>query len=192
MAIEDILRALEEQAQADIDAVLSEAREHSALIVRQAEEEAALVRQTYEQQVERVARGEAAKIVNAARLEAKMAVSSVRGEGVDHVFETARERLGQLRTSPEYPELFARLMAEALEGASGDVVVHVDPADEAAASDLVARHAPGARVVADLSSAGGVVVESEGGRIVRRNTLEDRLDRARQYLQADVAKVLFA
>lgn len=192
MAIEDILRTLEEQAQADIDAVLSEAHEHAALIMGQGEEEAARVRRMYEQQVERVSQGEAAKVVNAARLEAKMAVSSRRGEAVDRVFGVALERLGEARVSPEYPELFARLMAEALEGAAGDVVVHVDPADEMTARDLVARHAPSAAVVADISSCGGVVVESDGGRVVRRNTLEDRLDRARRYLQADVAKVLFA
>ncbi len=46
--------------------------------------------------------------------------------------------------------------------------------------------------MADLDTAGGLVVDTGGGKIIRRNTLEDRLDRVSQFLQADVARVLFS
>jgi len=43
-----------------------------------------------------------------------------------------------------------------------------------------------------LETEGGLVVEASEGRVIRRNTLEDRLDRSRQLIQAEVAKVLFS
>lgn len=192
MAIEDILKALEDQAKADIDAVLTEAREHAALIETQAQAEATAIRDGFVKQVERNATSKASKLVNAARLEAKMTVSSARGEALESVFDAASRRLAQARTEADYDRLFAALVSEALDGLDGEVVVHVDPSDEALALSLVDALAAGSRVVTDLSTAGGVVIEANGGRIVRRNTLEDRLERARQQVQTDVAKALFA
>lgn len=192
MAIEDILKALEDQAKADIDAVLTEAREHAALITKQGEAEAAAIRDGFVKQVERNATSKASKVVNAARLEAKMAVSSARGDGLERVFDEAGKRLGDLRGDAGYDRLFAELAREAMEGLSGDIVIHVDPAD-AQLAQAAAESAPVAATVAtDLSSAGGLVIEANGGRVVRRNTFEDRLERARQQVQTDVAKALFA
>lgn len=192
MAIEDILKALEDQAKVDIDAVLTEAREHAALIGQQANAEAAAITDGFAKQVERNATSKASKIVNAARLEAKMSVSSARGEGLERVFGVAKGRLESLRNDTSYDRLFAQLAAEAFTGLTGDVVLHVDPADEQRARVAADAAGVSARILTDLSSMGGLVVEANGGRIVRRNTFEDRLERARQQVQTDVAKALFA
>jgi vacuolar-type H+-ATPase subunit E/Vma4 len=192
MAIEDILNALQDQAQADIEAVIGEAREHAALIGKQAEAEAAAIRENFSKQVERSARSKAAKTVNAARLEAKMTVSSAKGDGLEAVFSSAGEVLGNARSQEGYDRLFADLAAEALEGIEGDVVLHVDPQDEDRARATAQAAGVSASVETDITTAGGLVVEARQGRILRRNTLEDRLERARQFVQTDVAKALFA
>lgn len=192
MAIEDILNALEEQAQADIDAVMAEAGEHAKLILDEAEGEARRIHDHFVHQVERVAEGKASKQVNAARLTAKMAVSSARGEGLQSVFVAAKSRLSEIRSQSGYPALFRDLAEEALSGIAGSVVVRVAPEDEALARETMRSLGAVAEVDADLQTDGGLVVEAEGGRIVRRNTLEDRLDRSRQLVEADVARVLFA
>ena len=191
MAIEDILSTLEEQAQGDIDAVLAEARHHAEHILSEAQREAERIRDGHVNQAERHAHSEAAKRVNAARLQAKMLVSTERGRAVETVFESAMLALRDVRGSDEYPALFASLAAEALDGLGGDVELHVDPAYVALASSV---SAPGVSVsvVPDLSTSGGVIVEGWGGRLVRRNTLEDRVERSRRLLQADLAKALFA
>jgi len=192
MAIEDILRALEDQAQADIDAVLDEAKEHAKLILSEAEVDAENLRDGHVRQLERSATNEAAKLVNAARLDAKMAVSSSRGEGLDAVFVQAADELAKIRSAGGYDKIFAKLAAEALEGLQGPVVVHVDPADASLASSIAAPTGVEITVETDLKTSGGLMIEADGARIVRRNTLEDRLDRVRQFVQADAAKVLFA
>ena len=191
MAIEDILIALEEQSQADCDAVIAEAKEHAKLILDDAQHSADMVHENFVRQVERVAKSEASKLVNAARLEAKMEVSSAKGDGVSSVFDAARGKLTTVR-SVEYDRLFDALAAEALEGVEGDVTIHVAQDDVDRAKHVAAAKGVVAEVTGDLDIAGGLVVEAFGGRIIRRNTLEDRLDRVSQIVQADVARVLFS
>jgi vacuolar-type H+-ATPase subunit E/Vma4 len=191
MAIDDILRALDDQAQADCEDTVGEAHEHAKLIVEEAERQAQQIQDTFVRQVERVANSDASKKVNAARLEAKMTVSSVKGEGVTSVFDAARTQLSSVRNSG-YDELFAALAAEALAGVSGSITVRTVPADTELAERVLSGMGMPAQVVGDLDSAGGLVVETAGGKIVRRNTLEARLDRASQFVRADVARVLFS
>jgi len=191
MAIDDILRALDDQAQADCDETIGEAKEHAKLIVEEAERQAQQVHETFVRQVERAANSDASKKVNAVRLESKMTVSSVKGDGVTSVFDAARAQLSSVRNSG-YDELFASLAAEALSGVNGPVTVRTAPADTALAERAISGMGISADVVGDLDTAGGLVVETGGGKIVRRNTLESRLDRASQFVRADVARVLFS
>jgi vacuolar-type H+-ATPase subunit E/Vma4 len=192
MAIEDILKALDEQAQADCEAVLEEARQHATLIVEEGTREAQQIHDGFSRQAERVATVEASKLVNAARLEAKMNVSSVKGDAVVDVFDSAAAKLGEVRSAGSYDSLFGQLAAEAFVGLESPVVVRVAPADAALAASAVQASGLTADVDPTLETAGGIVVEASNGRIIRRNTLEDRLDRTRQLIPADVAKVLFS
>ena len=192
MAIEDILRALDEQAQADSEAVLEEAREHARLIVEEGKREAEQIHDRFTHQAESISNAAAAKTVNAARLESKMIVSSVKGDAVVAVFDTALDKLSEARSNGTYESLFLALAKEALEGLEGAVTIEVAPADAALATRAAEASGLSATIDPTLQTAGGLVVEAFGGRIVRRNTLENRLDRTRQILQADVAKVLFS
>ena len=120
-----------------------------------------------------------------------MKVSTAKGDGVSSVFETAQQQLPSLRDAG-YDQLFAALAAEALAGLDGEVVVRVASQDADHAAKAVAVSGLPAQVDASLATAGGLVVEAYGGRVIRRNTLENRLERVVQYKQADVAKVLFS
>ncbi len=191
MAIEDILQALDVQSRADCESVVAEAKEHAKMILDDAQRSADAVHENFVRHVERIARTEAAKIVNAARLEAKMEVSSAKGDGVSSVFESTRDKLATVR-SADYDRLFEALAAEALAGVDGEVAIHVASDDIERAKRAAASRGLAAEVLGDLDTAGGLVVESSGGRISRRNTLEDRLDRVSQISQADVARVLFS
>jgi vacuolar-type H+-ATPase subunit E/Vma4 len=191
MAINDILSTLDDQAQADCEAIVGEAREHAKLIVEEAERQAQQIHDTFVNQVERVAKLNASKQVNAARLESKMIVSSVKGDGLTAVFDDAEKQLFSARDAG-YDALFAALAAEALAGVSGPVTIRVTAKDIELAHKAASNAGLSADVVGDLDSAGGLVVETGGGKIVRRNTLEDRLSRARQFVRADVAAVLFS
>jgi vacuolar-type H+-ATPase subunit E/Vma4 len=190
MAIEDILATLDEQAEAETHAVLNEAHEHATLILEEGDREARQIHDGFTQKVERIATAEAGRTVNAARLEAKMIVSSVKGDGVASVFDAASATLSGA-SGGDYPSLFAALASEAFDGVDGPVTVRVRAADASLAHAAAEKAGLPATVDATLDTAGGLVVEAQGGRVIRRNTLEDRLERSKQLIQADVAKVLF-
>lgn len=191
MAIEDILRALEDQAQADCERILEEAHTHAGLILADGEREAREIRDAAKRRAEHAEATQAERSVNAARLEAKLLVSAAKGDAVVGVFDAAATRLASIRSQPGYDALFMALAAEALAGLDGKVLVRVAREDERLAEHAARFAGVSATVDATLATAGGLVVEARAGRYVRRNTLEDRLERARERLFSDVARVLF-
>jgi vacuolar-type H+-ATPase subunit E/Vma4 len=192
MALEDIFRALDEQADAECEQLLREARDHGDVILADAEEQAEAIRTARVADAERVTRARASKSVNAAKLEARKRVAAVKEQAVGAAFTRATELLLGVRASERYPAAFQAMAKEALEGLEGDIEVIVDPADEALASKTLASLGVGARMSADASTAGGLVVVLPGGRITRRNTLEDRLDKVSEQAQAAVAEIIFS
>lgn len=192
MALEDIFKALEEQAARDIEQIMEDARSHGDAIVAEAEEQAGAMRSSKVVDAERHARAQSTHGLNAARLEARKRQAGVKETAIQSVFDEALVRLAEARRDPDYRGVFAKLVEEALAGVDGALEVHVDPADEAMAGEALGAMGVNAPVVADLSTAGGVVVVSGEGTVSRRNTFEDRLDKLRSIAQADVAEIVFA
>jgi len=191
MALEDIFRALEEQASKDSEAVLAEARAHADAIIAEAEQEAARTRDARVADAVRVTRLTSAQDLNAAKLEARKKLAAVKDVAVARVFDEAAAELDKVRGAASYEATFRRLAEEALTGVETDLVLLVDPADVGLATTFLNDKGITAEVRGDLATSGGVVVSMDGGRVMRRNTLEDRLDKLRGIAQADVAEILF-
>lgn len=192
MALEDIFRALQQQAERDIEDVLSEARARAAGIVSEAESEAQRIRATHEAEAQRAANAKGVHSMNASRLEARRKLATVRQKAVQQAFDRARSELVNVRSSPRYEALFERLLDEALEGVEGDFELLVDSKDEDLARRALASRSRAAAVAPDLNTAGGVVVSTGEGKVFRRNTLEDRFEKLVGLSQAEVAERLFS
>jgi vacuolar-type H+-ATPase subunit E/Vma4 len=192
MALEDIFRALDEQADKEVEDILATARAQAEAIEADAEEQAAGICSACVEHTESAMQRKAAKQTNAARLEGKKKVASVKEAAVSDAFDKAAERLSSLRTSDTYPAVFKSLVSEAMTGVSGDVALLVDPADEALARQTLGELGIDAEVRAELSTSGGVAVLTGNGRIMRRNSIEDRLDKVRHSIRSDVAEILFS
>ncbi len=194
MALEDIFRALEEQAEQECQQVLEDARYQADAILEEAQEKAEEVRRRLVEEAEKATRLKASQAVNSARLESKKKIAAIKQETVAEVFGKVPEKAKDFRGSDSYPSTFEALLKEALVGLEGedDVQVLVDPADVELAKATLSKLGVSAEVKPDISTVGGVVVATDNGRIMRRNTLEDRLDKAQQYIQADVAELLFS
>jgi vacuolar-type H+-ATPase subunit E/Vma4 len=192
MALEDIFRALDQQADDEVEQMLQEARDHADVIAADADEQAEAIRIAHVNEVERITRAHASQKVNAARLDARKRIAAVKQTAVDKAFDAAQSKLKAARSQSGYPDVFAALLKEALTGVDGDFTVEVDPADAELARKSLAATGLTAEVRSDLSASGGVVVETQGARVVRRNTLEDRLQRVRELDQAAVAGHLFS
>ncbi len=192
MALEDIFKALDQQADNECEQILQEARDHAEVIAVDAEAQAEGIRTAHVADVEKVTRARASQNVNAARLDARKKVAAVKQQAVEHAFQRAGEKLRAVRGSDRYAAVFAALAKEALAGVDGEFAVEVDPADADLARSTLAQMGANAAVVPDLSTTGGLVVDTAGGRIVRRNTLEDRLGKVRELDQAAVAERIFS
>ena len=192
MALEDIFRALDEQADKECEDILSTARAQAEAIVADAEEQAAGVCQACVDHTATAMERKSTKQINAARLEGKKKVASVKEAAVSEAFDKAADSLSSARSQASYPAVFKVLVQEAIAGVTGDMVLLVDPADEALGRQVLDELGVDAAVKADLSASGGVAVLTGNGRIMRRNTFEDRLDKVRHSIQSEVAEILFS
>lgn len=212
MAIEDILGTLEEQAAAEIGAILADARARAEAIEAAARGEAARATAARIARAEEAAGGDAAADLGHARMRERSAEAADEGAAVAHAFELAGGRLAALRGGPAYPAVFAALAAEALAGVGDACELRVTPEDvelaeravrEAQVRGAEGGGAPGNRsgvpgvtepphvsIAPTLAASGGVVVACADGRLLRLNTFESRLEKLRRVAVNDVAEVL--
>ncbi|MCL4554923.1 MAG: V-type ATP synthase subunit E family protein [Actinobacteria bacterium] len=192
MALEDIFRALDEQAEDECAALLEAARVQASSIAADAADEAEAIRNGCLLSAQTSGQEDSARRVNVVRLDAQKRMGSVKEEIVTRVFSSSREKLSEIRRADGYPELFRALLEEAVTDMSEPPEVLVDPADEELALKTLADIGAQGSVRAEISTMGGVVVSYADGRIVRRNTIEDRLEKAIPYIKSDVAEILFS
>lgn len=190
MAIEDIFRALEEQADAECTEILRVAEAQASSIRDEAHREAERTKAQKLAAIEDVVVSKVGKTINAARLENRKALAAVRDSAVEHAFSGALERLGTMRSTADYERVFRKLAEETFVGVTGECDALVDPADVALAEKVVKAINPTCVVKPELSTAGGLIAVTVGGKVTRRNTFESRLDKARTLAQAQVAEIL--
>lgn len=191
MAIEDIFRALEEQADAECKTVLDNAKAQADAILAEAREEADAIKRRRLEQVESAVQNKMRQALNAAKLENRRKTAAIKEAAIDDVFDGASAELGKLREGGTYQETLRALLEEALEGVTGPVEVLVDARDQELAEPLL-KSAGVSYEINPTETSGGIVVVAGDGRIYRRNTFEDRLGKLRQRSQASVSEILFS
>jgi V/A-type H+-transporting ATPase subunit E len=191
LAIEDIFRALEQQADHEVEKILAQARAQAEAIEEEAREEADAIKERMAAEAETLARRRSSQTVNSARLAAKKRMAGLKGRSVEDVFDRASAKLEEVREDGSYEQLFGALAREALENVNSDYEVLVDPRDGDVARRVLSGIGEAERLSEDLETSGGLVVKMHSGDISRRNTLESRLEKVRQAGQAQVAEILF-
>jgi vacuolar-type H+-ATPase subunit E/Vma4 len=192
MAIEDILRALDEQADSDCRTLVEHAKQQAKSILADAKAEADRVQAAKVGSTETQVRSRAVQIVNAAKIERRRRVSAAQDAGVDKVYSDAGAVLAGSRGTKEYETLFLALAREASARAIGDVSIQVAPDDVALAKTVMADLGLKGEVDSSAKILGGLTVISSAGRVYRRNTFDDRLAKVRKHVQSEVAEILFA
>ncbi len=194
MALEDILRALEEKAEVRIEAVQSDAQQRVAEITSEVERDSDRTRRARLKKVEDAVRSEATAIVYSAQLKAKNELIKAQEETVEAAFRLAEQKLNELSKENRYPKILEVLLSEALEYfGGGEVLILIRPEDRSLVENLMSeRKQPYGISDTPLESSGGLIVSSPGGKVVVSNTFESRLGRARDKLRLAISKTLFA
>lgn len=190
MAIEDIFRALEEQADEEVNRILHAATVQADAVEHEARDEAERITTSRVMAAEEIVQAKAARSLNAARLQVRRDLAAVRDEAVESAFEEAARRLSTMRGTPGYEGVFMALTQEACAGLSTECELQVAPEDEALAERVATELGLTFTVSPTLDTIGGLVVSTQGGRVVRRNTFESRLQKAGSLVGTRVAEVL--
>lgn len=187
MAQDALLKALEDDARAQAEKVVSQAEREAAVIVEAAEAEVESLKSERIKGLEDKLVRERTRKVNSARTRAGAVKLKIRHKLVEEVFDSALEHFKALPRE-EYSRLVKRLFHEACHGlhcgADEKYVVRVNPADVELVDDERARVEPDEHVSL------GVVVIAGDGRVRSENTLRSRLERGRKTLLPMVDKIL--
>lgn len=191
MAYEDLLKSVEESAEEKEQELRKRAAAEMERIRNQAQQQADDIRKAAADEARRSVATERNKTLYLVRAENKEQLIRVREAAFDRAFREAEARLQNLRADPKYPAVFQRLLAEAAATTGDDpFIVHIDPRDEALCRSTLAALGLDGTIQADLATAGGVIVTQQGGAITVANTVESRLERAREHNRQTIHAIL--
>ncbi len=176
MSLDTVVEDIRDEAEAQAEQILEEAEAEADAIIAEAEAEAEQIQEQAEAEVEREIKREREQRLSSANLEAKQQRLEARRDAL----ATVRERVeGEIESLPEDQrrELTEVLLADAAEefADADSVQVYGRAEDEALLEDLVADY-DGFAVAGEYDCLGGVVVESEGGRLRINNTFDSVLE----------------
>src|SRR5215212_364191 len=194
--IEMLERAILGEARDEADQIKAEAKEKAEAIRRRAQERAEEERKAILNQAahdEERLRGQA---VSTAQLKARSVQLAHREQLLDRVFDSVKEKLADVQKRPDYDEIAALLLREAL------VQLRVNKAeiraDQVTKNSLqkhalgeISKELNGQFTLGDTLEEGvGIVISAADGKLNYDNTLETRLNRLQSTLRASVNKVL--
>jgi len=193
LALEDILKALEEKAEARVAAIEVEAQQRVGEILAEVDKDAARTKRMRLKKIEDQIRSEATGIVYSAQLKAKNQLIKAQEETVDEAFHKAELRLKDLDKQADYPQILEVLLDECLDFfPQGEVLVQVRPNDRGTLEKMLSDRGRSFRISdTPLAASGGLVVSSADGLIVVSNTFDSRLEKARDHLRLEISKTLF-
>lgn len=190
MGLEEILKALEPEAQLQIERLRSEADTEAAAITAKAGEEAKAIKDRHLASARQRLGKERERLVSGAKLEAKMVRLDAREALLERAFTAAQERLAQLRGNWAYPRYLMRLTREAVAEIGSDLRIAVSAVDEELIRAVVLELGVRAQISAGLNTCGGLEASTPDGRIRVVNTVEARLERAIGEVRREIAALL--
>jgi vacuolar-type H+-ATPase subunit E/Vma4 len=188
-------------------AILTEVRDEAEQVKAEAKEKAEAIRKRAREQAEQErnaildrAREDAERLrgqgIATAQLKARSLQLTNREQLLDRVFKTVRERLSELRDRPEYQQIAAQLLREALvQLRVNEAKIRADKTtlgilEKGPLQDL-SRELKGQFTGAGVLEEGtGIIVDAADGKLHYDNTLETRLQRLESTLRASVYKML--
>lgn len=205
MALEQILKALEDHTDRENGELERSATEEIAAIQTAARLEAKRVHQEQIDVIQKPLQLEQSRILNRAKLEALQIVLQTREQIMEVVIELSAKRLAKLSESTSYPSLLCHLTQEAIDAleSTDEYHIRVRACDEELMNSIVQNLDIQATVTDDLreqdsqldsqyGSLGGLVMSTRDGRIQVRNTLDLRLQRVAVLYRSRIAESIFS
>jgi V/A-type H+-transporting ATPase subunit E len=194
--IEPLTRAILKEAEVDASQMREEAKTRADDIRQRARQDAEKARREILDKAQQEADRLRSQTVSSAQLKARTMQLENREKLLDRVFQAAREKLADVQKRPDYEQLAAMLLREALvQLRVNKAEIRADPATRAIlekkALNDISSELKGQFTFADnLEEGSGVVIEAADGKLHYDNTLETRLQRLQSTLRSSVYKIL--
>jgi V/A-type H+/Na+-transporting ATPase subunit E len=194
--IEPLSRAILREAEVDAKQMREEAKTKADEIRQRAQVEAEKVRREILDKAQQEADRLRSQTVSSAQLKARTMQLENREKLLDRVFDAAKEKLADIQKRPDYDQLAAMLLREALvQLRVNKAEIRADPAtrtilEKRALNDISSELKGQFTFADDLEEGSGVVIEAADGKLHYDNTLETRLQRLQSTLRSSVHKIL--
>lgn len=194
--IDMLERAILTEARDEAEQIKAKAQEKADAIRKRAQEQAEAERKTILEQARQDTERFRSQAVATAQLKARSVQLAHREQLLDRVFKTLKEKLPDVQKRPDYDQIAAMLLREAL------VQLRVNKAEiradkitqkflEKGALDEISGELKGQFTIAgELEEGIGVILDAADGKLHYDNTLATRLNRLQSTLRASVYKVL--
>ena len=192
MPYDDLISALKAGAQERITEIQDRAQAEAQKIQKDAEERAQITRSAYLEEAARSVKLERSKLISKAGAERRMALARVKDDLFQQVFARAAQQMTSARNHPAYRESFKKMVREAMEELAGEEIrMHIDPRDELLCRETLREMQRNCDVVTDLTTMGGLNATTADERLMVFNTLESRLQRAKELLKREIMSTLY-
>jgi vacuolar-type H+-ATPase subunit E/Vma4 len=183
---------MEESTEERINGIMKQAHQDAEEIKRTAEEKAEPIKKSYLDSAEKSFESERNKLIYNAKSDIKMDVIKAKNEMIQSAFVEAKKSLDDLRDRESYKGRFKSMIQEAMHELGGEKArLHIDGRDENLCKQILDELNENSEIVVDLTSAGGLNVSTRDEKVVVFNTIESRLDRAKEFLERQVFATLY-
>jgi V/A-type H+-transporting ATPase subunit E len=179
-------------AEKSITERIQKAHQEGEEIKRSAEAKAETIKASHLENAQKSAEIERNKLIYNAKAENKMWIIKEKDAVIQRAFFDAKKSLDSFRDRPSYKEDFKKMLQEAVRELGGEKVsLHIDTRDETLCRQVLDELGRNSEIVGDLTSAGGLAVSTKDGKVVISNTIESRLNNAKELLKREIFSTLF-
>ncbi len=189
--VDELLAAMEAEAQAERDAIVAEAEAKARDALQQAEAAAQELKAAELAKLERETRRNSERLIGEAQSCRRRATRGVKQEALALAFAQARERVAEQLQSGDCRDALPAILREVADAMGPDAQIQVAAQDVEVANRLAAELGLTQPVVAAGDEPGTVVAASPDGKRRVDNSIATRLGKAEAVLVQEVAAVLF-
>ena len=192
MTYENLIASMDVSAEKSITERIQKAHQEGEEIKRSAEAKAETITASHLENAQKSAEIERNKLIYNAKAENKMRIIKEKDAVIQRAFFDAKKSLDSFRDHPSYKEDFKKMLQEAVRELEGEKVsLHIDTRDETLCRQVLDELGRNSEIVGDLTSAGGLAVSTKDGKVVISNTIESRLNNAKELLKREIFSTLF-
>jgi len=197
MALEDILRKIEEDARREADKILSEARARAEEILHSAEQEAERIRENLLEEARREAQTHKSRLISMAQLDMRKEILQEKQNLIDQVFQIALERLLRMEDE-EYRELIREMLKQVVEHGDEEIILCERDKPrisqgfiQALNKELESEGKLGKLSIAEETGdfSGGFILRR--GKIELNNSFDALLQAAKDEMRSELSQILF-